>query len=254
MDRRIFIAGNWKMYKTTESARKFASDFSAIYRRSDVRTAVCAPFTQLSALKESFAGSGVSVGAQNVHYKDEGAYTGEISLPMLKEIGVDCCIVGHSERRQYFNETDDTVNLKLKKILAESDITPVLCVGEHIDERRAGIHEAIVRDELKADLAGIDRSDAPCIVIAYEPIWAIGTGETATPDQAEKMCAFIRNVIKDTYDGEVSSQIVIQYGGSVKPANAAAILGMPDIDGALVGGASLDPESFNEIIESAPER
>lgn len=254
MERTKFIAGNWKMYKTTAEARKFALEFSSVYRRYDVKTAICAPFTQLSALKECFGGSKVGVGAQNVHFADEGAYTGEISLPMLKEIGVDYCIIGHSERRQYFNETDETVNLKLRKILGESDITPILCVGEHIDERRAGIHEAIVRDEVNADLANIDRTHASRIVIAYEPIWAIGTGETATPEQAQEMCAYIRGVLKGLYDEGVSEQAVIQYGGSVKPANAAAIMGMPDIDGALVGGASLDARSLNAIVEAAAER
>lgn len=243
-----FIAGNWKMYKTTAEARAFAEEFSKMYRDTDVRAAICAPFTQLTALKEAFAGTNVKVGAQNVHFEDEGAFTGEISVGMLNEIGVDYCIIGHSERREYFAETDETVNLKLKKLFSSSDIIPILCVGENLDEREAGNAFDVVEGQLKSDLDGIDRGDVSKIVIAYEPIWAIGTGKTATPEQAGEMCAHIRNIIERLYDEDTCDSVIIQYGGSVKPENASEIMNMDEIDGALVGGASLDASKFIKIV------
>ena len=215
---------------------------------TDVQTAICAPFTNLEALKEAFAGTEIKVGAQNVHFADEGAFTGEISVSMLEEIGVDFCIVGHSERRQYFGETDETVNKKLKKLF-EGPIRPILCVGESLEERDADKAFDVVGGQIKADLEGIDAADVKKLVIAYEPIWAIGTGRTATPDQAEEMCAFIRKTLIEIYGEEVSDEVIIQYGGSVKPANATEIMNMDEIDGALVGGASLKPEDFMEIID-----
>lgn len=243
-----FIAGNWKMFKTREEAEAFAKEFKELYKDTDVRVAICAPFTDLDILKEIFKGTEIGIGAQNVHYSDEGAFTGEISLPMLKEIGVDYCIVGHSERRQYFGETDETVNMKLKKILSESDITPILCVGENLDEREEGKEAEVVKSQIKADLKDIDSDTASRIVIAYEPIWAIGTGKTATPNQAGEMCALIRNVIEEIYNEDTCDKVIIQYGGSVKPENASEIMNMPEIDGALVGGASLIPEKFIGIV------
>lgn len=242
------IAGNWKMYKTTAEARAFAEEFSKIYRDTDVRAAICAPFTQLTALKEAFAGTNVKVGAQNVHFEDEGAFTGEISVGMLNEIGVDYCIIGHSERREYFAETDETVNLKLKKLFSSSDIIPILCVGENLDEREAGNAFDVVEGQLKSDLDGIDRGDVSKLVIAYEPIWAIGTGKTATPEQAGEMCAHIRSIIERLYDEDTCDSVIIQYGGSVKPENANEIMNMDEIDGALVGGASLDASKFIKIV------
>lgn len=242
------IAGNWKMYKTTAEARAFAEEFSKIYRDTDVRAAICAPFTQLTALKEAFAGTNVKVGAQNVHFEDEGAFTGEISVGMLNEIGVDYCIIGHSERREYFAETDETVNLKLKKLFSSSDIIPILCVGENLDEREAGNAFDVVEGQLKSDLDGIDRGDVSKLVIAYEPIWAIGTGKTATTEQAGEMCAHIRSIIERLYDEDTCDSVIIQYGGSVKPENASEIMNMDEIDGALVGGASLDASKFIKIV------
>lgn len=242
------IAGNWKMYKTTAEARAFAKEFSKMYRDTDVRAAICAPFTQLTALKEAFAGTNVKVGAQNVHFEDEGAFTGEISVGMLNEIGVDYCIIGHSERREYFAETDETVNLKLKKLFSSSDIIPILCVGENLDEREAGNAFDVVEGQLKSDLDGIDRGDVSKLVIAYEPIWAIGTGKTATPEQAGEMCAHIRSIIERLYDEDTCDSVIIQYGGSVKPENASEIMNMDEIDGALVGGASLDASKFIKIV------
>ena len=243
-----FIAGNWKMFKTKAEAIAFAEEFRELYKDTDVQTAICAPFTNLEALKEAFAGTELKVGAQNVHFADEGAFTGEISVSMLEEIGVDFCIVGHSERRQYFGETDETVNKKLKKLF-EGPIRPILCVGESLEERDADKAFDVVGGQIKADLDGIDAADVKKLVIAYEPIWAIGTGRTATPDQAEEMCAFIRKTLIELYGEEVSDEVIIQYGGSVKPANATEIMNMDEIDGALVGGASLKPKDFMEIID-----
>lgn len=243
-----FIAGNWKMFKTKAEAIAFAEEFRELYKDTDVQTAICAPFTNLEALKEAFAGTEIKVGAQNVHFADEGAFTGEISVSMLEEIGVDFCIVGHSERRQYFGETDETVNKKLKKLF-EGPIRPILCVGESLEERDADKAFDVVGSQIKADLEGIGAADVKKLVIAYEPIWAIGTGRTATPDQAEEMCAFIRKTLIELYGEEVSDEVIIQYGGSVKPANATEIMNMDEIDGALVGGASLKPKDFMEIID-----
>jgi len=242
------IAGNWKMYKTTAEAKAFAEEFSKLYKDTDVRAAICAPFTQLVALKEAFAGTNVRLGAQNVHFEDEGAFTGVISVEMLKEIGVDYCIIGHSERREYFAETDETVNLKLKKLFSSSEIIPILCVGENLSEREAGNAFDVVEGQLKADLEGIDKADVSKLVIAYEPIWAIGTGKTATPEQAGEMCAHIRNIVEKLYDEDTCDSVIIQYGGSVKPENASEIMNMDEIDGALVGGASLDASKFIKIV------
>jgi len=242
-----FIAGNWKMFKTTAQAVAFAEEFKKLYHDTDVKAAVCAPYTQLEALVEAFKGSGVGVGAQNVYFEKEGAFTGEISIPMLEEIGVDYCIIGHSERRQYFNETDETVNLKLKALL-ETEIVPILCVGEVLEEREAGKEKDVVSSQIKAAFEGIAAEKAEKVVVAYEPVWAIGTGKTATPQQANEMCSCIRETIETIYDDVISDKIVIQYGGSVKPENATEIMNMEEIDGALVGGASLEPSKFIEIV------
>ncbi len=243
-----FIAGNWKMFKTKKEALEFVETFKRLYKDTDIKTAICAPFTQLDTLKEALKETEIGVGAQNVHFEDEGAYTGEVSVAMLKEIGVDYCIIGHSERRQYFNETDETVNKKIKKLIAGSEITPILCVGENLEQREAGKEREVVSNQIKADLTGLEASEAAKLVIAYEPIWAIGTGKTATPAQAEEMCALIRETIKQLYDEDTCDKVIIQYGGSVKPENATEIMNMDEIDGALVGGASLVPEKFMGII------
>lgn len=243
-----FIAGNWKMFKTKAEAKAFAEEFKKLYKDTEVQTAICAPFTDLDLLVEAFKGTGIGVGAQNVHFADEGAYTGEISVAMLEEIGVDFCVIGHSERRQYFAETDETCNLKLKKLF-EGTIRPILCVGESLEERDAGKATDIVKGQIEADLVGIPADDVKKLVIAYEPIWAIGTGRTATPEQAEEMCAVIRKCVEELYDESVSDEVIIQYGGSVKPANATEIMNQPEIDGALVGGASLKANDFMNIID-----
>lgn len=242
-----FIAGNWKMYKTTAEAKEFAEEFKKIYQPSDVKVAIFAPFTQLAVLADELKETGIGIGAQNVHYEAEGAFTGEISIPMLKEIGVQYCIVGHSERRQYFNESDETVNLKAKALL-EADIVPIICVGEDLYQREHDYQDKLVAEQVANALEGISAEEAAKVVIAYEPIWAIGTGRTATPIQAGMMCEVIRNELIELYDEETADKVIIQYGGSVKPENAAEILNMEEIDGALVGGASLDPLKFIEIV------
>ena len=243
-----FIAGNWKMFKTAAEAAAFAEEFKALYKDTDIKTAICAPFVHLAQLKAAFEGTGIGVGAQNAHYEDEGAFTGEISVKMLEDIGVDYCVIGHSERRQYFAETDETVNKKLKRLFA-GPITPIMCVGEHLEQREAEEQYAVVKEQLVGGLADIAAADVAKLVIAYEPVWAIGTGKTATPEQAEDMCEYIRNVIEELYDEDVADAVVIQYGGSVKPANATEIMNMGNIDGALVGGASLKANDFMEIID-----
>lgn len=242
-----FIAGNWKMYKNIAEAKEYAMKFKTLYHGTDVKTAVFAPYPQLPLLIEEFKGTGIGVGAQNVHFEKEGAYTGEVSVPMLEELGVDYCLVGHSERRQYFGETDETVNLKLKALLG-TKILPVVCVGETLDERESGKEEEIVSSQTKAAFEGVTAEDAVKVTVAYEPVWAIGTGKTATAQQANQMCYCIRMTLAEIYDTETADKIVIQYGGSVKPENATEIMNMEEIDGALVGGASLDPLKFIEII------
>lgn len=243
-----FIAGNWKMFKTQKEARAFAEEFKKLYGGTDVRAAICAPYLDLPLLVELFKGTAIKVGAQNVHFAPEGAYTGEVSVAMLEEVGVDYCIVGHSERRQFFGETDETVNKKLHALFA-SPILPILCVGEVLDERDAGKALEIVEKQLTKDLEGLMAKQVSALTIAYEPVWAIGTGRNATPEQADEMCGFIRDMIEKLYDETVADRVVIQYGGSVKPGNATDLMNMPEIDGALVGGASLNPRDFMDIIE-----
>lgn len=237
------------MYKNRAEAEAFAKAFTKLYHDTDIRTAICAPYPQLADLVEAFRGTGIGVGAQNVHFASEGAYTGEVSIPMLEEIGVDYCIVGHSERRQYFGETDESVNKKLHALFDNSHIVPILCVGEDLEQREAGQEKAVVEGQLRADLCGLAAAHIQKLVIAYEPVWAIGTGKTATPQQAEEMCAWIRQCVEDLYDEDTCDEVIIQYGGSVKPDNATEILNQDEIDGALVGGASLDPDQFLAIIQ-----
>ena len=245
-----FIAGNWKMYKTTAEAKAFAQEFKKIYQPSDVKAAIFAPFTQLAALAEEFKGTGICLGAQNVHFKESGAYTGELAANMLTEAGVKYVIIGHSERRQYFGETDETVNLRTKAALA-GGLLPIVCVGESLTEREQGIMDDTVRRQTKIAFLGIDADDAKKVVIAYEPVWAIGTGKTATADQADEVCGIIRETIKGLYGAEVADAIRIQYGGSMNAGNAAELLAKPNIDGGLIGGASLKPDDFAVIVAAA---
>jgi len=235
------------MFKTTAEALAFAAEFKEMYRGGPACAAICAPFTQLSALAGAFPGTGLKLGAQNMHFEDEGAFTGEISAGMLSEIGVDYCIIGHSERRQYFAETDVTVNKKVKKAFS-SGITPILCVGEVLAERDAGQMFDVVKRQLIGAFSGLPAELARKIVIAYEPVWAIGTGRTATPEQADEMCGYIRKITGELYGAKVSEEVLVLYGGSVKPDNAKDILNQKDVDGALVGGASLNAKDFIDII------
>ena len=243
-----FIAGNWKMFKTQKEASTFAEEFKKLYGGTDIRAAICAPYLDLPLLVERFKGTNIKVGAQNVHFASEGAYTGEVSVAMLEEVGVDYCIVGHSERRQYFGETDETVNKKLHALYA-SNIFPILCVGEVLEERDAGKALEVVESQLTRDLEGLTAKQVSVLTIAYEPVWAIGTGRNASPEQADEMCGLIRDMIEKLYDESTGDRVVIQYGGSVKPGNATDLMNMPEIDGALVGGASLNARDFMDIIE-----
>jgi triosephosphate isomerase len=248
--KKFLIAGNWKMNKVTAEAVAFAEELKAKNFSNAKDVAVLVPFTQLSEFGAALKGSGIGFGAQNVHFEESGAFTGEISVPMLKDIGVDYCIVGHSERREYFNETDETVNLKLKALL-KAGIVPILCVGESLEVREAKGEQTFVAGQVIADFEGISAEDAAKVVIAYEPIWAIGTGKTATPEQAEEMCAFIRGVVGGIYDNATADSMLILYGGSMKPSNAAELLEKPDINGGLIGGASLKVDDFAAIVDAA---
>lgn len=259
--KKFLIAGNWKMNKLQSETAEFAKELKDMGLSNAKDVCVLAPFTDLKELGAALEGSGIGFGAQNVHFEPNGAFTGEISVPMLKEIGVDYCIVGHSERREYFGETDETVNKKLKALL-EAGITPILCVGESLEVREQGGAMTFVAGQITADFAGIPAADAAKIVVAYEPIWAIGTGRTATPDQAEEMCGFIRGIIGGLYAADDTAQysvddiaedMLILYGGSMKPANAKELLAKPDINGGLIGGASLKAADLAAIAGAAEE-
>jgi triosephosphate isomerase len=244
------IAGNWKMHKTVAEAEEFISALlPRIYAADGVDVAICPPFTALGAMVDSTRGSRVQVYAQNAHQADQGAFTGEVSVPMLTELDVHGVILGHSERREFFGETDKALALKVPAVLA-ADLVPVLCVGETESERDNGDTERKLRHQVQEGLAKLDPAQLAEVVIAYEPIWAIGTGKVATAEQAQEACGFIRALVNDRSPESALSTRVL-YGGSVKPENAAELLGLPDIDGALVGGASLDAESFAAIIAAA---
>ena len=247
--KKFLIAGNWKMNKSIAEAKLFADQLKGERIAHPEQLAVIAPFTQLETLKRELDGTGIKVGAQNVHFEKSGAYTGEISVPMLKELDIDLCIVGHSERREYFAETDSTVNMKLNALL-NAGITPILCVGESLEIRETGNAMLFVSGQITEDLDGLTPAEVEQIVIAYEPIWAIGTGKTATPDQAEEMCGFIRGMIEGMYGRETAEGMIIQYGGSMKPSNADELLKKPDINGGLIGGASLEVGTFMEIAKA----
>ena len=251
-NRKPIIAGNWKMYNTAAEALALVNALKKELvgvNAADVETVVCPPFTALYAVSTILQGSGVVLGAQNVHWEKEGAFTGEISAPMLKELSVRYAIVGHSERRQFFGETNEGVNKRAKAALAHG-IRPIVCVGEMLAQREAGQTEAVVRDHVTGGLAGFTKDAMLDTVIAYEPVWAIGTGKTATPAQAQEVHAFIRELLAAMFDSSVAGKVRIQYGGSVKAANAKELLGQPDIDGALVGGASLKATDFAAIVKA----
>ncbi len=249
--RKAFIAGNWKMNNTVEESVKLVKEIKEKLKEvntENVEVAVCVPPTSLSDVAKTAKGSDLKVGAQNMHWEENGAYTGETSPLMLNDIGVEYCIIGHSERRQYFNETDETVNKKIISAL-EHDIKPIFCVGESLEQREKDIEEDIVKDQILKGLKDINDNDMETITVAYEPIWAIGTGKTASSEEANNMCAFIRKTIEGKYSKDVSEKIIIQYGGSVKPENVSEIMSMSDIDGALVGGASLKADDFIKLTQ-----
>lgn len=245
--RKPIIAGNWKMHKTVAEGIAFVKEVAPQVKGTDVEVLVCAPYTMLPALVEAAKGTAVKVGAQNMHYEDKGAFTGEVSADMLLDIGVTHVIIGHSERRQFFAETDETVNLKTKKALAKG-LTPVVCCGETLEQREAEKTKEVCEAQVVKAFEGITSEDAQKVVVAYEPIWAIGTGKTASSEDANDVIAFIRTVLAKVYDDAVSEEIRIQYGGSVKPSNVEELMNQTDIDGALVGGASLEADSFVQLV------
>ena len=246
--RKKIIVGNWKMNMTKKETAEFLSFMKERINTQNATVGFAVPYTSLSTASEILGGSNIKLAAQNVHFAPRGAYTGEISIEMLKEQGVSYCIVGHSERRTYFNETDESVNKKVKALL-EADIVPIVCVGETLEQREQNIHLDVIRTQIKKAIADVDTRFVSNIVIAYEPLWAIGTGKTATSEQAEEICSFIRYTIAECYGLTVANEVQIQYGGSVNETNASELLSMENIDGALVGGASLKP-SFVEIIDA----
>lgn len=251
--RRSIIAGNWKMNKNIKEAIELANGIKrALFDEEACDIVLCPPFTALSEIGEITLNSNIGLSAQNCHWEESGAYTGEVSPSMLKGLGCRYVIVGHSERRQYFGETNEIVNKKVKALLI-AGLNPIMCIGERLEERESGKAFAVVEDHLKGGLKDISADDVSKIIIAYEPVWAIGTGKTATPKQAGEIHNFIREKLSELYSGETAALVRIQYGGSVKPENIADLMKQPDIDGALVGGASLKIDSFVKIVKGATE-
>ncbi len=247
-ERTPYLAANWKMNKTVAEAAEFVDALLPRIAATQSDVVICPPFLALDEVVERRRGTAVRVAAQNMHEEDAGAFTGEVSAPMLVELDVEAVILGHSERRQHFGETDAALARKVPAALAH-DLEPILCVGESEAARDAGETEEVLERQLQADLASLESAQIDRVVVAYEPIWAIGTGRTATPEQAQEACAFIRDVLR--MRGAAADGVRILYGGSVKPGNAAELLALPDVDGALVGGASLDPDEFAAIVEAA---
>lgn len=252
MSRKVFIAGNWKMNKTAAETKALASELKEKFANigDNVTVAVCPPFTSIATAVELLKGTKVKVGAQNIHWADNGAFTGEISGAMLKEMGVEYVIIGHSERRQYFGETDETVNKRTVAAL-KNGLKPIVCIGETLAEREGNKTDAVLSTQIKGGFAGLSADDMKKIVIAYEPVWAIGTGKTATPEMAQETHAFIRKQLTSMFGTEVAESIVIQYGGSMKADNSKALVAQKDIDGGLIGGAALQAGSFYDLVKNA---
>ena len=249
--RKTIIAGNWKMNKTASETKQFADELKTILPRAKwCGVLVCVTSVNIPAALRAFKDMRVTVGAENVFYEKNGAYTGEVSADMLKDLGVKYVIIGHSERRQYFGETDITVNKKVHAAL-EAGLHPIVCVGESLEQRELGVTMDLISLQVKSALAGVSAEKLRKCVIAYEPVWAIGTGRTATPEQAGEVCTFIRATIRHMYGARIARSITIQYGGSMNPGNAAELLAQPDIDGGLIGGAALKPDQFVAIINAA---
>ena len=245
--RRKVIAGNWKMNMLPNEAISYIEEFAPLVKDTQNEVILCVPYTDLFYALLNVQGTNIKIGAQNMHFEEKGAYTGEVSAQMLKSINVEYVIIGHSERRQYFNETDETVNKKIKAAF-ENGLKPIVCVGETLEQREAGTTIEIITNQTKLALEGLTAEQVTQTIIAYEPIWAIGTGKTATSEDAEESIKAIRNKIEEIYGQNVSERVIIQYGGSVKSANAKELFQMPDIDGGLVGGASLKPDEFSKIV------
>ena len=249
--RKTIIAGNWKMNKTASETKKFAEELKAIMPRAKwCDVVVCVPFVNIPAALKAFKDMRVAIGAENLYFEPNGAYTGEVSAEMLKDLGVKYVIIGHSERRQYFGETDITVNKKVQAALS-AGLHPIICVGESLEQREMGVTEELISYQVKMALSGLNESQVRRVVIAYEPIWAIGTGKTATAEQAGAVCSHIRAIIRKEYGARVARAVTIQYGGSMNAKNAAELLAQPDIDGGLIGGAALKPEDFTVIVNAA---
>lgn len=249
--RKTIIAGNWKMYKTSLEAIELVNllkrDLSDI---TEVEIVVCPPFTALSDVRDVLIESNIGLGGQNLYWEDQGAFTGEVSAPMLKALDVQYVIIGHSERRQFFGETDATVNRRIKAAL-KHQLTPIVCIGENLNERESGQTFAVIEKQLHGSLANLTVEEMEEIVLAYEPVWAIGTGKTATPQQAQEVHRFIRAQLVKIFGEDLADSVRIQYGGSVKPENITELISQPDIDGALVGGASLKHDSFAQIVKNS---
>jgi triosephosphate isomerase len=251
--RKTIIAGNWKMYKTLREGRELVIALRReLYQIEDVDIVVCPPYTLLAYLADALETSNILIGAQDVYWQDEGAFTGEVSPVMLKDIGCKFVIVGHSERRQYFGETNESVNNKIKAAL-KHDLTPIVCVGETLSQRESDKTLKVLQDHIENGLKDISDTDIVRMVIAYEPVWAIGTGKNATPQQAQEAQKYIRDLLRKMYNNDIADTVRIQYGGSVKPENITELMSQPDVDGALVGGASLKIETFTEIVRKAAE-
>ncbi len=248
--RAAVIAGNWKMNKTRPEAKALVGELKPLVKDADCGVVVCVPFTNLETVLEAAKGSNIKVGAQNCHFEKSGAFTGEISADMLVEMGVEYVVIGHSERRQYFGETDITVNKRTIAAL-EAGLNVILCVGEMLEDRELGITEELVAMQTKIALNGVDKADLAKVIIAYEPVWAIGTGKTATAEQANEVCSVIRNTVAKIYDQDAADAMTIQYGGSMNAKNAEELLAQPDVDGGLIGGASLKAPDFSVIVKAA---
>ena len=248
--RKAVIAGNWKMNKTPAEAKVLLEGIMPLVKDADCDVIACVPYVDLQTALETTAGSNVQIGAENCHWAESGAFTGEISANMLTSMGVKTVIIGHSERRTYFGDTDVTVQKRVRAAL-DADMTVILCVGEYLEQREQGVTAEVVAMQTKIDLQGVSKDELKNVIIAYEPVWAIGTGKTATAEQANEVCALIRGTIADLYDEEAAEGITSQYGGSMNAKNAAELLAQPDVDGGLIGGASLKPADFAEIVKAA---
>ena len=249
--RRTVIAGNWKMNFTPSEAKAFIEAIKPMVAgKNNCDIIFCAPYVTIAAAQEAAKGSNIHIGAENVHFAEKGAYTGEVSAKMLTECGVEYVIIGHSERRQYFGETDETVNLRTKAALA-AGMKVILCLGEVKDQRLSGITDEVVAMQTKLDLKDVSAEELKRVIIAYEPVWAIGTGLTATPEQADETCGVIRATLAKMYGADVAESVTIQYGGSMNEKNAAELLSKVNVDGGLIGGASLVPEKFTAIVNAA---